>query len=68
MVDLKTFLSLAMPNQYCYKVNIEPTFWGKNSQTFMISILYCAWEDQSEKVCCIVHEVLINCITLLYEP
>jgi len=32
------------------------------------TILYFAWEDQSEKVCCIVHKVVINCITVLYEP
>ena len=32
------------------------------------AILYFAWEDQSEKVCCIAHKVVINCITVLYEP
>ena len=32
------------------------------------TILYFAWEDQSEKVCCIDHKVVINCITVLYEP
>ena len=33
-----------------------------------VYILYFAWEDQSEKVCCIAHKVVINCITVLYEP
>ena len=32
------------------------------------NVLYFAWEDQSEKVCCIDHKVVINCITVLYEP
>ena len=32
------------------------------------NILYFAWEDQSEKVYCIAHKVVINCITVLYEP
>ena len=34
---------------------------------FIGTILYFAWEDQSEKVCCIDHNVVINCITVLYE-
>ena len=46
MVNLKTFLGLAMPNQYCprcHKVNIKLVlgwyiFWGKKSLTFMIPI------------------------------
>jgi len=33
-----------------------------------LDILYFAWEDQSKKVCCIDHKVVINCITVLYEP
>ena len=33
-----------------------------------VTILYFAWEDKSKKVCCIVHTVVINCITVLYEP
>jgi len=33
-----------------------------------IYILYFAWEDQSEKVHWIVYKVVINCITVLYEP
>ena len=36
-------------------------------QALLQSILYFAWEDQSEKVCCIVQKVVINCITILYE-
>ena len=32
------------------------------------NIFYFAWEDKSEKVCCIDHKVVINCITVLYEP
>jgi len=28
MVDIKTFLGLAMPNQSCHKVNIKLVFWG----------------------------------------
>ena len=31
------------------------------------TILYFAWEDQSDAVYRIVHTVLINCITVLYE-
>ena len=30
-----------------------------------VHILYFAQEDQSKKVC---HKVVINCITVLYEP
>ena len=30
-------------------------------------ILYFAREDQSDAAYCIVHTVLINCITVLYE-
>ena len=33
-----------------------------------MDILYFAWENQIEKVCCIVDKVVINCITVLYEP
>ena len=29
-------------------------------------ILYFAWEDQGDATYCIVHRVLINCITVLY--
>ena len=32
------------------------------------AILYFAWEGQSKEVCCIVHKVVINYITVLYEP
>ena len=32
-----------------------------------IDILYFAWEDQSDAAYRIVHTVLINCITVLYE-
>ena len=32
------------------------------------TILYFAWEDQSEKVRCTDHTVVINCITVLHEP
>ena len=30
-------------------------------------ILYFAWEDQSDATYHILHSVLINCITVLYE-
>ena len=33
-----------------------------------VAILYFEWEDQSEKVYCIVHTVVINCMTVLYKP
>ena len=32
-----------------------------------IYILYFAWEDQSDAAYRIIHTVLINCITVLYE-
>ena len=32
-----------------------------------MSILYFAWEDQSDAAYRIVHAALINCITVLYE-
>ena len=32
-----------------------------------VTILYFAWEDQSDAAYRIVHAVLINCITVLYE-
>ena len=35
--------------------------------TCMYCILYFAWEDQSDSVYHILHTVLINCITVLYE-
>ena len=44
IVDLKTFLSLAMLNSCCHAVTQEICVWvvggflGKNPQTFMISI------------------------------
>ena len=44
MVDPKTFLSLAMPNQYCLddtKLMLSyfgMNFWGKKLKTFMIPI------------------------------
>ena len=31
------------------------------------NVLYFAWEDQSDVAYCIVHTVLISCITVLYE-
>ena len=39
-IDLKTFLGLAMPNQYsCQRVNIKLAFWVRqNLRTFMIPI------------------------------
>ena len=39
-----------------------------NAAHHTVSILYFAWEEQSEKVCCIDHKVVIYCITVLYEP
>ena len=41
MVDLNTFLGLAMPNQSCLdvtKTGFEVIFWDKKFPTFMISI------------------------------
>jgi len=40
---MKTFLGLAMPNQYClditkYQAGFGVIFWGKISQTFMIPV------------------------------
>ena len=32
-----------------------------------LTILYFVWEDQSNAAYCIVHTVLINCITVLYK-
>jgi len=38
-IDLKTFLSLAMPNQYCQNVNVKLVLeLGQNPLTFMVSI------------------------------
>ena len=36
-------------------------------QCFNYNILYFVWEDQSDAAYRIVHTVLINCITVLYE-
>ena len=38
MVDLKTFLGLAIHLPRCHKVNIRMIFQGKKPQTFMIPI------------------------------
>ena len=40
-------------------------YWPLQVQLHII--LYFAWEDQSNAVYRIVHMVLINCITVLYE-
>ena len=37
------------------------------AQTPILPILHFVWEDQSEKVCCIDHKVVINCVTVLYS-
>jgi len=45
-----------------FRIGINPI------ASFKSVIMYFAWEDQSEKVCRIDHKVVINCITVLYEP
>ena len=36
-------------------------------QSVYFTILYFAWKDQSDAAYRILHTVLINCITVLYE-
>ena len=43
----------------------EPSCPCYNS--YYIYMSYFAWEDQSDATYCIVHTVLISCITVLYE-
>ena len=42
----------------------EPSYPCYN---YYIYMPYFAWEDQSDATYCIVHTVLISCITVLYE-
>ena len=52
MVDLKTFLSLAMPNQYCLRCH-RCDIWGQEIPSIHFSYIqyYCTILYDAEKVC-----------------
>jgi len=57
-VPLLEFLCQRLDDRVGYHVTISTA----HREFFITSILYFAWEDQSEKLCAIVHKVVISSI------